>query len=298
MAMYRIKKDDTVTDDQLIKASDYPPDEYWRETDPSFARDLDFEEIEELNRKAEEEEARQKNNSDFETTSNDPPTHSPWIKAVVALFIIVAITIWISISMLGNYIDWSVLSNSSRLSRDESLAALQEAVVVIEGTGGNGTGFNISEDGLIVTNRHVVEDSRIITIRFGGDGAETFTTREWIDIPEVDMALIDIDGEDLPFVELNDEYPSADDEIIFIGNPLGYDWTISEGTVISMIAIDNVPLIYFSGPVQPGSSGSPVFNDQSQVIGVIFAKLTNQDNAGLAIPISYLTNFLEESYEH
>ena len=113
-------------------------------------------------------------------------------------------------------------------SRDESLAALQEAVVVIEGTGGNGTGFNISEDGLIVTNRHVVEDSRIITIRFGGDGAETFTTREWIDIPEVDMALIDIDGEDLPFVELNDEYPSADDEIIFIGNPLGYDWTISE----------------------------------------------------------------------
>ena len=108
------------------------------------------------------------------------------------------------------------------------MAALQEAVVVIEGTGGNGTGFNISEDGLIVTNRHVVEDSRIITIRFGGDGAATFTTREWIDIPEVDMALIDIDGEDLPFVELNDEYPSADDEIIFIGNPLGYDWTISE----------------------------------------------------------------------
>ena len=63
MAMYRIKKDDTVTDDQLIKASDYPPDEYWRETDPSFARDLDFEEIEELNRKAEEEEARQNTRS-------------------------------------------------------------------------------------------------------------------------------------------------------------------------------------------------------------------------------------------
>ena len=296
MAMYRIKKDDSCPDDQLDKLKTYLVDEYWRETDPSFARDLDFEEIEELNRKAEEEEAWQKEHP--EAAPDESPFRSPWVKAIIALFVVVAITLWLSVSMVGNYFDWGILSNSSRLVKDESLAALQEAVVVIEGSGGNGTGFNIAADGLIVTNRHVVEDSKIITIRFGGENSATFTTKEWIDIPEVDMALIDIAGEDLPVVELNNEYPSAGEEIIFIGNPLGYDWTISEGAVISMVAIDNVPLIYFSGPVQPGSSGSPVFNDQSQVIGVIFAKLTDKDDAGLAIPISYLTNFLEESYEH
>lgn len=294
MAMYRIKKDDAAPD-EISHQESYPPEEYWRETDPSYARDLDFDEIDELNRKAEDEESRQQQNQD--SASTERPLRSPWARSIIALLVIVAVTLWIVISMVGNYFDWGILSNSARLAKDESLASLRESVVVIEGSGGNGTGFNIAADGLIVTNRHVVEDSPIITIRFGGEDAQTFTTREWIDIAEVDMALIDIDGENLPFVQLNDQYPTADDNIIFIGNPLGYDWTISEGTVISMVALNNIPLIYFSGPVQPGNSGSPIFNDQSQVIGVIFAKLTDQDNAGLAIPISYLTYFLEESYE-
>ena len=86
-----------------------------------------------------------------------------------------------------------------------------------------------------------------------------------------------------------------------IGNPLGYDWTISEEALLSVRSpLINAPLIYFSGPVQPGSSGSSFLMINLRLSGVIFAEaLTNQDNAGLAIPISYLTNFLEEkSTEH
>lgn len=178
------------------------------------------------------------------------------------------------------------------------MAALREAVVVIEGNGGNGSGFNISEDGLIITNRHVVEDSGIITIRFGGENEAVFTTREWVEVADVDMAIIDIDGNDLPYLKLNEAYPRSEDEIVFIGNPLGYDWTISEGKIIRMVEIDEIPLIYLEGTVRPGSSGSPLFNDNSEVIGVLFARLTNGEDQGLAIPISYLNNYLEDIYEH
>ena len=61
-----------------------------------------------------------------------------------------------------------------------------------------------------------------------------------------------------------------------------------------MAYVDDTPVICIDGPVHPGSSGSPVFDDQSRVIGVIFAKLTQQENAGLAIPASCLTEFFDQ----
>jgi len=287
MAIYRIKKDDTAKD---INGPDpaESSQEYWQEIDPELSRDLDFEEFEELNKLPDDEEEYQP----------IVPMRKRWLQAALALVVIVAFTLWISLYMVNGSIDWGILSRSSQLAQDESLSALREAVVVIEGSGGSGSGFNISADGLIVTNRHVVENSGIITIRFGGDIDTVFTTKDWVEVSDVDMALIKIDGNDLPYLQLNSNYPHTGDAVIFIGNPLGYDWTISEGEVISMVSLDGIPLIYLQGPVLPGSSGSPLFNADSEVIGVIFASLVDEDNQGLAIPISYLNTFLEESYEY
>ena len=86
--------------------------------------------------------------------------------------------------------------------------------------------------------------------------------------------------------------PDSGQEVIFIGNPLGYDWTISEGTVTGTAYTDDIPVICIDGAVHPGSSGSPVFDTESRVVGVVFAMLTQQDDTGLAIPISYLTDYI------
>ena len=94
MAMYRIKKDDAAPD-EISHQESYPPEEYWRETDPSYARDLDFDEIDELNRKAEDEESRQQQNQD--SASTERPLRSPWARSIIALLVIVAVTLWIVI---------------------------------------------------------------------------------------------------------------------------------------------------------------------------------------------------------
>lgn len=281
MVIYRIKKNRQATDEPLLPAEQYAA----ADADDDAP---DPEEAAELNRLADEPEA----------AGEVVPKRRHWALRLVIIVVIIAFTAWLSFPMLGDTLDWSVLRRSAQLAKDESLAALQDAVVVIDGAGRSGTGFNIAADGLIVTNRHVVEDGGIITIRFSDRTRQTFTSREWAEIPDVDMALIDIEGEDLPYVELENSYPAAGDGVIFIGNPLGYDWTISEGEVLGIVQSGDVPLIYFSGPVQPGSSGSPLFNTDAKVIGVIFASVADRENEGLAIPVAYLITYLEDIYEH
>ena len=61
------------------------------------------------------------------------------------------------------------------------------------------------------------------------------------------------------------------------------------------VNVDGKQAIYFQGPVHPGSSGSPLFNDRSEVVGVVFAMVGEEDaEQGLAVPISYLISQIEE----
>ena len=133
-----------------------------------------------------------------------------------------------------------------------------------------------------------------VTLFFPSGEQRVYVAHDVMEIEGVDLALVDIDGEDLPSVDLANYLPEAGQEVILIGNPLGYDWTISEGTVTGMAYIDDTQVICLDGPVHPGSSGSPVFDGESRVIGVIFAKLTQEDGVGLAIPISYLTDYMSD----
>jgi serine protease Do len=287
MAIYRIKRE---------SKTEQP--EYWQQTDPAFARDLDFDEIEAINAKYADEDAEITDSYQEDDFQGEPRINANWLRYLAPIGLVIVVTFWLSFSFFGTQIDWGMLAKSGRLAQDESLAALRDAVVTISSSGSSGTGFNIAADGLIITNSHVVADGGIITIRFGGEARESFTTRSWAEVEGVDLAVIDIDGADLPYVKLSNTAAQEGDSIIFIGNPLGYDWTISEGEISGLVRLDTAPALLIEGPVKPGSSGSPVFNDKSEVIGIIFARLLNDDNYGLAIPISYLTNFLEEIYEH
>lgn len=287
MAMYRIKKFEDAE-----PASIYPEAEYWRETRPGQERDLDFEEIADLNAASEgvEEEELEPIRS----------FRSRVLTAGIAAVLILAFAVWIGYSLFPQRFDFSHLIRSAQLSQDESLSALQKAVVVIESTAGSGTGFNISPDGMIVTNAHVVKDGGILTISFSREaGGQVFSTREYKRIEGVDLALIPIEGEDLPAVALAEQpiesLDPREENLIFIGSPLGYDWTISEGQLWGIVPMDGSAAIYFHGPVHPGSSGSPLFNEQAQVIGVVYAMLgREEDQQGLAVPISYLIEAMEE----
>ncbi|MBQ1501488.1 MAG: trypsin-like peptidase domain-containing protein [Firmicutes bacterium] len=280
MAMYRIKE-------RHIENREYDESNYWMEMRPSQRAAADLDEYARLNELADEA-------PDAPLKNRNPWRRSKLIWLLAALAVLSFVSWSFRDYIFGEKMDFSLIAHSNRLAREESLAALKNAVVSIECAGRSGTGFNISPNGLIVTNAHVISGGDYVTLFFPSGEQRVYVAHDVMEIEGVDLALVDIDGEDLPSVELADYLPEAGQEVIFIGNPLGYDWTISEGTVTGMAYIDDTQVICLDGPVHPGSSGSPVFDGESRVIGVIFAKLTQEDGVGLAIPISYLTDYMSD----
>ena len=281
MAKYRIKE-------KRIDQTEYDASNYWMEMSPRQRAAADLEEYARLNAL-----------DDSDDQQGPLENRNPWRRSrLVWLLALLAVFSFASWSfrdyIFGEKMDFSLIARSNQLAREESLDALKQAVVSIECAGHSGTGFNISPEGLIVTNAHVVDDGGFVTLLFPQGEHRVYVSSEITVINGVDLALIDIDGQDLPCVELAGSYPEAGDEVIFIGNPLGYDWTISEGLVVGMVYADGIPAISLEGPVHPGSSGSPVFDADSKVTGVVFAMLTDREGAGLAIPISYLSEYMNE----
>lgn len=189
------------------------------------------------------------------------------------------------------------LKTSARLSSQNDIKEYKNSVVEISTTDSKGTGFTISEDGYIVTNHHVIEDALTLTVVFPDDGmyrAEVVESYE-----DIDLALLKVDGDDLPHLTLNENYNLVENEpVYFIGNPLYFTGIANEGTVLDSTILRNwEEYVYMmDAPVYRGNSGSPVINRDGKVIGIVFAttKDDTYGNVGLFVPVDHLQDRLEE----
>lgn len=182
------------------------------------------------------------------------------------------------------------LITSAKLSTQDDIKLYKKSVVVIETGDSRGTGFSISSDGTILTNNHVIEDENSVTVAFPDEGL--FTANVVAAYPEIDLAVLKVDGEDLPYLELASETTFEQDEHVnFIGNPLRFQGIANEGTIIGYIQLSNwdEEVIMIQAPIYRGNSGSPIINNNGQVIGIVFATLTQDKHGkvGLFIPIDY-----------
>ena len=186
------------------------------------------------------------------------------------------------------------LITSAKLSQQEDVKADKQAVVVVVTEDGKGTGFAISSDGMIITNEHVISRKDSITVVFPDSGRNS--AKVVGNFPSIDIAVLQIEADGLPYLPLAPS-PSLekDEPIRFIGNPLSFKGIANEGTIIGPTLLrdwaDDVVMI--KAPVYRGNSGSPVMNENGEVIGIIFATLEHEvhGKVGLFIPIDLLTKY-------
>lgn len=172
-----------------------------------------------------------------------------------------------------------------------------ERIVTSGRGGGHGSGFVISPDGLIVTNNHVVEDSKTVRIAMpdGFSGEGRVLGRD----PDTDIALVRAHGSPAHYAPLGDSKQLRRGQIaIAIGNPLGYEWTVTAGVVSalgrSMRAgngrlIDDV--IQTDASLNPGNSGGPLVSSVGEVIGVNTAVIRGAQGIAFAVA-SNTANFV------
>ncbi len=169
-----------------------------------------------------------------------------------------------------------------------------------------GSGFIISSDGLVVTNKHVVSDSeasyRIIT-----KDDKTFEVKKIYRDPTNDLAILKIEGSGFKTMELGDSSKlKLGQFVVAIGTALGeFRYTVTTGVVSglgrsisagsplegALERLDNV--IQTDAAINPGNSGGPLLNSIGQVIGVNTAISTEGQNIGFAIPINVVKEAID-----
>jgi serine protease Do len=167
--------------------------------------------------------------------------------------------------------------------------------------GSLGSGFIVHPDGYVVTNNHVIQGAREITVELL-DGrklpAELVSSN-----PDADLAILKIEHEKpLPTLELGDSSDLMIGEpVIAVGNPLGYSHSVSSG-IVSAIHRDLAgpnkeemkDLIQTDAAINPGNSGGPLLNAYGQVIGINTAIRSDAQNIGFAIPVNRLLQLIPE----
>lgn len=172
---------------------------------------------------------------------------------------------------------------------------------------GGGTGFIISADGYLVTNKHVVADQEAAyTVLMNNE--KKYTAKIIATDPINDLAVLKIEGSNLPTVELGDSGSlEVGQTVIAIGNALGeFRNTVSAGVISGLsrsitasgATSDSeqlINVIQTDASINPGNSGGPLLNTAGQVIGINTAIAQGAQNIGFAIPINEVKNSIQSA---
>lgn len=171
---------------------------------------------------------------------------------------------------------------------------VSKAIFKVNTAGGSGTAFYLKDRKIFVTNQHVVQGFKKVSVE---DQQKNRYLAEVIQInPDADLAVLKTKEDfDTPLLSIEAiELPKVQDKVFVLGFPFGMPYTVTEGIVSAPRQLmDGRYFIQTDAAVNPGNSGGPVINANGEVIGVTTAKFNNADNVGFAIPADVLKNDLE-----
>src|SRR5215218_6985803 len=178
-----------------------------------------------------------------------------------------------------------------------------------QGQTATGSGFVVDRDGTILTNAHVVEGARDVSVRFSENGNDTIPAEVKGRDTSTDLAVLKIDPskvKDLQVMPLGDSSKvHVGDSVVAIGNPFGFTRTVTTGIVSAkqrqITAPNGFPIrnvIQTDASVNPGNSGGPLLDSQGRVIGINSQIATGggQGSVGIAfaIPVNTAKDLLPQ----
>jgi putative serine protease PepD len=171
----------------------------------------------------------------------------------------------------------STTPTATQIYQRDSSGVVSIKAVTADG-GDSGTGIVLNDEGLILTNNHVISEGTSITVSPGKSSSVTRTASVVGTDPNSDLALIKVDPSGLglqPLKLVSSSSVQVGDPVYALGNPYGLDETFTKGIVSALereiAAPDGAPIkgvIQTDAPLNPGNSGGPLLNAQGDVIGV------------------------------
>ena len=169
---------------------------------------------------------------------------------------------------------------------------------------GLGSGVIVSPDGYILTNNHVIAGADAIEVELG-DGRTVDATLVGTD-PQSDVAVLKIDGRDLPALKMGDsDKLKVGAWVLAIGNPYGLRHTVTYG-IVSAIGRGNLDILDYEDFIQtdaainPGNSGGAMVNLRGELVGLntaILSRSGGSQGIGLAVPINMARNIMYQIIE-
>ncbi|MDN3921594.1 DegQ family serine endoprotease [Roseateles violae] len=171
-------------------------------------------------------------------------------------------------------------------------------------TRGQGSGFIVSEDGLILTNAHVVRDAQEVVVKL--TDRREYRAKVLGADAKTDVAVLKIEAKGLPTVKLgNTQELRVGEWVLAIGSPFGFENSVSAGVVSAKgRALPDesfVPFIQTDVAVNPGNSGGPLFNSRGEVVGInsqIFSQTGGYQGLSFAIPIDVAQRVRQQIVAH
>ncbi|MDB5927076.1 MAG: protease Do [Betaproteobacteria bacterium] len=156
---------------------------------------------------------------------------------------------------------------------------------------GEGSGFIVSPDGIVLTNAHVVDGASEVIVKL--TDKREFRAKVLGSDPVTDIAVLRIDAKNLPTVHLGRAADVRPGEwVLAIGSPFGFENSVTAGIVSAsrrpLPGDGSVPFIQTDAPVNPGNSGGPLFNTAGDVVGInsqIYSATGGFQGISFAIPI-------------
>ncbi len=165
---------------------------------------------------------------------------------------------------------------------------------------GQGSGFIVSSDGVILTNAHVVRGAKEVTVKL--NDRREFRAKVLGADPKTDVAVLKIDASGLPTVKLGQTSQlRVGDWVLAIGSPFGFENSVTAGVVSakgrSLPDDSFVPFLQTDVAINPGNSGGPLFNAQGEVVGInsqIYTRSGGYQGVSFAIPIELATRVQQQ----